>query len=123
MVSYFKTQWWRLLLCIVCLGLAIFFALQPAADSSTIEGLNENLDNMFASASWLISSLIWGIISFVDYNDDRIKLLEAKAKKYDALAEKIDALQELLETESKYSNHLNQRIDSLVYEVKELKED
>ena len=40
-VSYFKTQWWRLLCAVLCFGAAIYFALQPAPDTSTLEGVNE----------------------------------------------------------------------------------
>lgn len=85
MVSYIKTQWFRLLLCVAFLGIAIFYALQPAGDSNTIEGLNENLDNMFTLASWLCSSLLWGIMSFVNWHEDCIRELEKRVK---ALEEK-----------------------------------
>ncbi len=87
MVSYFKTQWFRLLLCVVCLGLAILFALQPAGDPNTLEGLKEDISNMFSSASWLISSLIWGIMSFVNWHEDCIRELE---KRITALEESKD---------------------------------
>jgi hypothetical protein len=121
MVSYFKTQWFRLLCAIACLVIALAFIFSPAPDISTLEGTNEALDTMFASTGWLISFFVWLGLSIVDWYGERINVLEAKAKKYDALEKKVDALQELLETEREYSDHLNQRIDSLVHEIKELR--
>ncbi len=106
MVSYIKTQWLNLLLCFINVGFSIYNLAQ---------------DNEFWSALWFISAITWFIISRVDYNHDRITLLEKKAKKYDALAEEVKALVELVETERKYSDHLNRRIDSLVKTVEDLK--
>jgi hypothetical protein len=60
-------------------------------------------------------------MSYIDWHHERIELLEKKAEKYDALVEKVNALQELLETECKYSDHLNRKIESLVYVVEELR--
>ena len=103
-VSYLKTQWWRFLLCLVCLGIAIFCALQPAADSSTVEGLNENLGNMFASACWFGSSMIWGIMSFVNWHEDCIRELDKKNRE---LEERVYALEHraITDIEEKSPNH------------------
>ncbi len=94
MVSYIKTQWLRLLLAVVCVGVAIFFALQPAPDTSTLEGTNEAIGYMFASTSWLLSAFVWFGMSVVDWYGERLKMLEAKAEKYDALCELVEALRE-----------------------------
>ncbi len=117
MVSYIKTQWFRLLCAVACLIMALAFVFSPAPDTSTLEGTNEALGIMFASTGWLISFFVWLGLSIADWYGERIKMLEAKAKKYDALVEKVDALQELLETEQKYSDHLNRKLESLIYVV------
>ena len=106
MVSYWKTQWFGL--AVGCANLA--FSIVALVDSDLLW--------CFAFGGM---AFVWFIVSRLDYNNERIKALEKKAEKYDALVEKVDALQKLLETEKKYSDHLNQRIDSLVYEVKELR--
>jgi hypothetical protein len=89
MISYWKTQWLRLVVAAICLVWA--FYLFATGD-------------MLWGVAWTVSFVVWSLMSFIDYNDKRIKLLEKKAEKYDAL-----------------SNHLNKRIDSLVYVVEELR--
>jgi predicted HicB family RNase H-like nuclease len=123
MISYFKTQWWRLLIALFSLVMAFVYMCKPCPDTMTIEGLDAVLSNIVTAGLFFAGFIIWVFQSVIEYNSDRIELLEKKAEKYDALVKKVDALQELIETEHKYSDHLNKRIDSLVYEVKELKED
>jgi hypothetical protein len=103
MISYWKTQWLRLVIAAICLVLA--FYLFATGD-------------MLWGVAWTVSFVVWSLMSFIDYDEERIKLLEKKAEKYDALVNKVDALQELLETEDTY---LNGRIDSLVSVVEELR--
>ena len=91
-VSYFKTQWWRLLCAVLCFGAAIYFALQPAPDTSTLEGANEVTGYMFSSVCWLISAGFWYFISLINYNDDRSKLLEKKQERDDAMYELVQEL-------------------------------
>ena len=43
----------------------------------------------------------------VNYNDERISMLEAKAKKYDAMNDKFDAMQEYIETLEKACGYKN----------------
>lgn len=117
MVSYIKTQWFSLLTAIICLGLSIYYAFQPAAEILTVETLDEATSAMFTAIGYFFSFLIWILVSFIDFHSDRITLLEKKAEKYDALVDKVNALQELLDTERKYSDHLNKKIESLVYVV------
>lgn len=106
MISYWKTQWPRLAVAAICLVWAFYLF----ATGDVIWGV-----------AWMVSFAIWAIMSFIDYNDERIKLLEKKAEKYDALVDKVDVLQEALAVEGNYSNHLNKRIDSLVSVVEEHK--
>ncbi len=102
MISYIKTQWFPFAVGIANLVISI---------SNLIDG-----DYLFCVA-WFMTAMVWWFSSVISYHNDRIELLEKKAEKYDALVAKVDALQELLKTESKYSDHLNKKIESLVYVV------
>lgn len=113
MVSYFKTQWFRLLLAVVCVGVAIFFALQPAPDTSTLEGTNEAIGYMFASTSWLLSAFVWFGMSIVDWYGERLKMLEAKAEKYDALCELVEALKEANKIDREHDKVQDAKIEEL----------
>ena len=89
-VSYIKTQWWRLLLGLVCLIFACVYAFQPAADESTLEGVRENLKTMFKVTSWLFSCLLWFVTSFLNWHEDCIWELDKKNRD---LEERIEALE------------------------------
>lgn len=94
MVSYIKTQWWRLLLALFCFVMACIYALQPAGDPTTLEGLNQDLGNMVSAGVYFASFILWSVISFVDYNTKCIQLLEKKQDRDDVMYELV---QELLE--------------------------
>ena len=98
MVSYFKTQWWRLLCALLCLVLTIMYCVQ---------------DNELLAVAWTLSFIYWVIISNVDYNHQRIELLEKKAKKYDALCELVEALRKANEIDREIDAELNRRIKRL----------
>jgi hypothetical protein len=53
----------------------------------------------FTGLCWVVSAVVWLLMSFINYNDERIKLLEKKAEKYDALSEEVAALAEALRIE------------------------
>lgn len=89
-VSYIKTQWWRLLLALVCLIFACVYAFQPAVDESTLEGVRENLGTMISATGWLLSSLLWFVISFLSWHEDCIRELDKKNRD---LEERIEALE------------------------------
>ena len=91
-VSYFKTQWWRLLFAAICFGAAVYFALQPAPDTSTLAGANEVTGYMFSSVCWLLSASYWFFASLINYNDDRITLLEKEKERNDAMFELVQEL-------------------------------
>ena len=101
MVSYFKTQWWRLLGSAICLTLAIIYCTRG--------------EDLYAVA-WTLSFVYWLIISFVEYNHDRITLLEKKAKKYDALCEEVSALYEANRIDREYMHLLEMKIEQLKYD-------
>lgn len=115
MVSYFKTQWFKLFAAIICLVVSIYYVFQPTAETITVETLDAMVGDMFCAIAYFSNFMVLISMSFIDYFRERIKLLEQKAEKYDALVGKVDALSRLLETECKYSSQLNKRIDRLVY--------
>ncbi len=119
MVSYIKTQWFRCLIGCVCLGLSIYYLFQPGADESTLEGLEQNLENAFAALCFLLSSIIWFIVSILAYSKDRIELLEKRAEKYDALCEEVNALYEANRIDREYMRLLEQKINQLKYDMTE----
>lgn len=80
MVSYIKTQWFRFAVGCICTVFAIYYMFQPGADNSTLEGLNQNLDNMFASLCWWASSMVWFISSIMEHNADCIKKLNERVE-------------------------------------------
>jgi len=92
MVSYWKTQWFRVLVGFVSLGLMCYQLLLPEADESTLEGVRENSENACAALCFFINAMIWLISSIIEYHKDRIELLEKKAEKYDALCELVEEL-------------------------------
>ena len=118
MVSYIKTQWWRLLCAVLCFGAAIYFALQPAPDTSTLEGVNEVTGYMLSSVCWLLSAGFWYFTSLINYNDDRIKLLEKEKERNDAMYELVQELLEANKVDRQYADHLNRKIESFITDYK-----
>ena len=92
MVSYIKTQWWRLLIALFCFVMACIYALQPAGDPTTLEGLNQDLGNMVSAGINFIGFFVWSFTSFTDYNSKRIEALEAEKERNDAMYELVQEL-------------------------------
>lgn len=113
MVSYFKTQWFRLLVAIICLGVSIYYAFQPAAETLTVETLDEAMSAMFNATGYFLSFIIWISISFIDFNSDRIELLEKKAEKYDAMYDLVQELVNANKIDRGYAKKLEARIEKL----------
>lgn len=105
-ISFWKTQWFNLAMAVGALVAIIVNLVQ---------------DDKLMVVAWSITCIYWILMSFIDSNSEKIRMLEAKAKKYDALVEKVDALQELLETEIKYNEQwerrVNLKLEALRYEV------
>ncbi len=118
MVSYIKTQWWRLLIALFCFVCFCVYALQPAGPD-TIEGLTQDLNNMFSAGLFFCNFLLWSFISFINYNQDRIELLEKKAEKYDALCEEVHALYEANRIDREHMKLMDNKINDLRYTVQE----
>ena len=106
MKSYIREQWFDLLVGFTSLVLSIYYL----ATENPLMGLG-----------WFILATVWLLGSRIDYQEKRLKLLEEQSEKYDALVKKVDALAELLETERKYSDHLNKRIESIIKVVEDIK--
>ena len=117
MVSYFKTQWWRLLIALYCFVMACIYAFKPAPEVLTVEAFDEVMSNMLTAGLHFAGFVIWSFISFINHNQDRIELLEAKAKKYDALCEEVSALYEANRIDREYMHRLEQRIQQIKYDM------
>jgi hypothetical protein len=77
-VSYFKTQWPNVLLGIIDLGLSIYHF----CTGDELWGIG-----------WTLAAVLWFVMSFIYYNDERIKLLEKEKERNDAM---FDLVQELV---------------------------
>ena len=87
MVSYIKTQWWRLLLALICFVVACFYTFRPAGDSATLEGLQQDVGNIVNASINFTSFVIWSFSSFVEYHtlclqklNERVEALEKELK-------------------------------------------
>ena len=85
MVSYFKTQWWRLLCALVCLIYSIVLFCTSTAVGDSVEGLYLLLGDAIKIGLYFLASCIWCIMSFIDHNTRCIEVLE---KRVNALEEK-----------------------------------
>lgn len=90
MVSYIKTQWWRLILAALCFVPIIVICCTSTATSETLEGLTTLMSEVFRCGSWLLASCFWLIMSMVDHNEDCIRKLNSKVH---TLEEKVQALE------------------------------
>ena len=113
MVSYFKTQWWRSLIALFCFVMACIYALQPAGDPTTLEGLNQDLGNMVSAGIYFASFMLWSVISFIDYNTKCIQLLEKKQERDDAMYELVQELLEANKIDREHIKNLEARIKVL----------
>lgn len=88
MVSYIKTQWFRLAVGLACCAYAMYYMFQPGGDLTVIEELARNLDNLIISVVWWFTGITWLISSMLCWHDDcleklnkRVEALEAEYKK------------------------------------------
>jgi hypothetical protein len=86
MVSYIKTQWWRVIISFFCILVAIHYLAQPAPDETTLEGVRLASKYMCNAISWLVSGLIWAAMSFVNWHDGCIRELDKRLKKVEEQA-------------------------------------
>jgi hypothetical protein len=96
--------------------MACVYAFQPAPEVLTVEALDEMMSNMLTASLHFTGFVIWSFISFINYNQDRIELLEKKAEKYDALCDSVSALNEANRIDREYMRLLEQRINQIKYD-------
>ena len=113
MVSYFKTQWWRLLIALYCFVMCCIYVFKPAPEVLTVEALDEVMSNMLTASIHFTGFVIWSFISFINHNQDRIELLEKKAEKYDALCELVEELHKANEVDRDIDAQQDRRIKRL----------
>ena len=121
MISYFKTQWWRLLIALFCLVMACFYMFRPSPDTTTIEGLDTLITYIVNAGMYFAGFILWSVMSVVEYNNDRIELLEKKAEKYDALCDLVEALRKANEVDRDHDEQQDQQIKHLKRVVELLK--
>ena len=115
-VSYIKTQWFRLLIALYCLVMCCIYAFKPAPEVLTVEALDEVMSNMLTASLHFSGFIIWSFISFINYNQDRIELLEKKAEKYDALCDNVSALNEANRIDRENMKRLELQIRQIKYD-------
>lgn len=123
MVSYFKTQWWRLLIALFCLVMAFVYMCKPCPDTMTIEGLDAVLSNIVTAGLFFAGFNGLFFQSVIEYNSDRIELLEKKAEKYDALCGLVEALREANEVDRDHDEIQDRQIEHLKRVVELLKKE
>ena len=88
MVSYFKTQWFHLLVALFYLVMCCVYIFSLPPDTTTIESLDRAVTNLVTAGSYFLGFIIWLVMSFINHLQDRIELLESKAEKYDDLCDR-----------------------------------
>lgn len=86
MVSYIKTQWWRLVMALMCLVPCIVIVCTSTATSDSVEGLTELMSDLFSFYSWFFASCSWLVMSIVDHNSDCIAKLNKRVAELEARA-------------------------------------
>lgn len=86
MVSYFKTQWWRLVWGVACWIPIIITICTSTATTETLEGLTDIVGELASCGAWFIAGIVIFIMSMVDYNsicidklNEKIAMLEQRA--------------------------------------------
>jgi type VI protein secretion system component VasK len=93
MVSYFKTQWFNLVVALICLVMACVYAFQPAPEVLTVEALDEVQSNMVSAGLYFLGFIVWMLMSFINHLQDRIELLEKKQERDDTMYELVQELE------------------------------
>ncbi len=115
MVSYIKTQWFRLLVAIFCFVMTCIYVFKPSPDTTTVEGLNTLIAYMVNASLYFTSFIIWAYLSFIDYNSKRIELLEEKQERDDAM---YNLVQELVAA-NKIDRELDKARDEKIKKLEE----
>jgi hypothetical protein len=68
------------------------YTFSPAPDTTTVEGLDKVLSNTIIAGLYFLGFIIWMVMSFINYLQDRIELLEKKQERDDAMYELVQEL-------------------------------
>ena len=90
--------------------MACIYALRPAPDTSTIEGLDQMIGDALNFLMYFSNFLVWLYASIIDYFYDRLEVLEKKADKYDALCELVEELRKANEIDRNIVKDQDHRI-------------
>jgi hypothetical protein len=86
MVSYFKTQWWRLVIAVLCFVPIIITCCTSTATTETVEGLTEVTSEVFSCFGWFLASCCWLLTSLTSNNSDCIRELDNRVQYLEARA-------------------------------------
>ena len=86
MVSYFKTQWWRIGIAILCWIPIIVTCCTSTATTETVEGLTEVTGEVFSCFGWFLASCCWLLTSLTSHNSDCIQKLNQRVKELETRA-------------------------------------
>jgi hypothetical protein len=89
------------------------YVFKPSPDTSTIEGLDTLITYMLNANIYFLGFMFWMLISFITYNDDRVRLLEAKEERNDAMYELVQELVNANKIDRGYAKKLEARIEKL----------
>ena len=78
MVNYFKTQWWRIGIAILCWIPIIVVCCTSTATTETVDGLATITRDLALCFGWLLASCCWLLTSLTSHNSDCIQKLNSR---------------------------------------------
>ena len=78
MVSYFKTQWWRIVIALICWIPIIVTCCTSTATTETLEGLATITGELCSCGGWFFASCMWLLTSITSHNSDCIQKLNSR---------------------------------------------
>jgi hypothetical protein len=99
MVSYFKTQWLRIVFGVVGLVVAALCLFKP--------------DGEFAALLWFIAGLLNFVMSYINWHHERIELLEKKQERDDQMYELVQELVAANKIDCKIMKKYEERLKKL----------
>jgi hypothetical protein len=89
------------------------YTFSPAPDTTTVEGLDKVISNMVTAGLYFLGFIIWMVMSFINYLQDRIELLEKKQERDDKMYELVQELVKANEIDRKLDAQRDQKIKEL----------
>jgi hypothetical protein len=89
------------------------YTFSPAPDTTTVEGLDKVLSNTITAGLYFLSFIIWMVMSFINYLQDRIELLEKKQERDDAMYELVQELVLANKIDSEQAKQVKERLKKL----------